>query len=1020
MVVSVDCRQAKQIRQKKQTFCRTYPIFFHNLAFSAVTFILTMNFNELAEKYRKLQAENRQLKKRIRQFENQIKRKQKAENKEDGEVTRNHYKTKDTDIPSNKIKTKTMDKQSPPAEKVNLFISLFKGREDVFATRWENCKKGTSGYSPACGNEWVPAICQKPKIKCSACKNKDFLELNSQAIENHLRGKIVAGIYPLLPDETCWFLAIDFDGEEWQKDIVTIRKVCLEFAIPLAVERSRSGNGAHVWIFFDKPIPASLARKFGSALLTYAMNQRHEITFKSYDRFFPNQDTMPKGGFGNLIALPLQKKARGNVNSVFIDENFLPYSDQWAFLSSAKLLSQESIESFIEQLSQGNELGILKKGDEESEPSKPWERNKEIFQKKEFPKSIEIVKANMIFVPKKGISAKALNRIKRLAAFKNPEFYKAQAMRLSTFNKPRIISCADETTDYICLPRGCDQDLKNLLAEVDVKSIWVDKTNQGEKINVTFSGTLREEQPFAVANMLANNTGVLCGTTAFGKTVAAIKLISERKVNTIILVNKVSLVNQWKEKLSEFLTVNEQIATKGKRDKKAGSIFGQIGGGKQIRNGIIDIAIMQSLSRMGEVKDFVKDYGMVIVDECHHVPAFSFESILKNVSAKYVYGLTATPTRKDGHQPIIFMHCGPIRYRDDAKKQAEKRPFEHFIVPRFTSFRIHTLAEKEEKEWTIQKLYAEIVKNEIRNQLIVDDVLECQQKGKNCIILTERVEHVKILSEMLKQKIPNAISITGGMGNKDTRETMQKITESPKDKPLTIIATGRFIGEGFDEPRLDTLFLAMPISWKGTLQQYAGRLHRMFEGKKEALIFDYIDIHVRMFERMYNRRLSGYASIGYKMKGELFSTTAEKEGNVDIIFDKSNFYPVFSNDIIHAKREILIVSPFVTKRRTQQIMRDLEPALAKKVKIIVVTRPAEDFIDKDLTAWSEATKHIETAGIYLIYKSNIHQKFAIIDQKIVWYGSINLLSYGSAEESMMRIESNKVAFELMESLNENK
>ncbi len=975
-----------------------------------------MNFNELIEKYRTLQAENQQLKKRIQQLENQTKKKPATENARVEVITRNQPKTNNPDIASDEIVIQTIDKHSSPIDKIKLFKSLFKGREDIFATKWENSKKGISGYSPACGNEWVPGICQKPKVKCSACKNKDFLKLNSQAIENHLRGKTVAGIYPLLPDETCWFLAIDFDGDDWQKDIVTIKKVCFEFAIPMAVERSRSGNGAHAWFFFEQPVPASEARRFGSALLTYSMNQRHEIAFKSYDRLFPNQDTMPKGGFGNLIALPLQKTAREKSNSVFIDENFQPYSDQWAFLSSVERLTQNRIESLTEQLSQGNELGFLKEDDEESESSKPWARNKKILHKKDFPGTIEIVKANMLFVPKKGISAKALNRIKRLAAFKNPEFYKAQAMRLSTFNKPRIISCADETRDYIGLPRGCETDLKILLDEIKVKSTWIDKTNAGLKIDAGFNGALREDQPFAVANMLANSTGVLCGTTAFGKTVAAINLIAYRKINTLILVNKVSLVSQWKEKLSEFLTINEEIKTKDKRSNKPEEIIGQIGGGKQNRNGIIDIAIMQSLSRMGEVKDFVKEYGMVIVDECHHVPAFSFESILKNVFAKYVYGLTATPTRKDGHHPIIFMHCGPIRYRDDAKKQAEKRPFDHFIVPRFTSFRIHSLTEKEEKEWTIQELYAEIVKNEIRNQLIADDVIECHKKGKNCIVLTERVEHVKILAEMLAQKIPDTISVTGGMGNKGTRESMQKIAELPTDKPLTIIATGRFIGEGFDEPRLDTLFLAMPISWKGTLQQYAGRLHRLFEGKKEALIFDYIDIHVRMFERMYNRRLSGYASIGYKLKGELFSTTAEKEGNVDIIFDKSNFYPVFSSDINHAKREILIVSPFVTKRRTQQIMRNLEPALAKKVKVTVVTRPSEDFQNKDLTAWKEAIEFIKTSGIHLVYKPNIHQKFGIIDQKIVWYGSINLLSYGSAEESMMRIESNKISYELMGSL----
>jgi len=501
-----------------------------------------MDFNELTEKYRTLQAENQQLKERIRQLENQTGKK--PENEKVEQVIRNQPKKNNLAIASVKIVSKSIYKYSSPTDKIKLFKSLFKGRKDVFATRWENNNKGTSGYSPACGNEWLPGICQKPKVKCSACKNKNFLKLNSQAIENHLRGKIVAGIYPLLPDETCWFLAIDFDGEEWQKDISTIRKVCSEFKIPIAVERSRSGNGAHAWFFFEQPIPAFEARKLGSALLTYSMNQRHEIAFKSYDRFFPNQDTMPKGGFGNLIALPLQKAAREKDNSVFIDENFRPYSDQWAFLSSVEKLPQGNIESFTEQLSQGSELGILKEEDEGTKPSKPWERNKEILHKKDFPKTIEVVKANMIFVPKKGISAKALNRIKRLAAFKNPEFYKAQAMRLSTFNKPRIISCADETSDYICLPRGCGQELKNLLDEIKVKSTWIDKTNAGRKIDVTFNGTLREEQPFAVVNMLANNTGVLCGTTAFGKTVAAIKIIAEKKVNTLILVNKVSLVEK--------------------------------------------------------------------------------------------------------------------------------------------------------------------------------------------------------------------------------------------------------------------------------------------------------------------------------------------------------------------------------------------------------------------------------------------------------------------------------------------
>ncbi len=434
-----------------------------------------------------------------------------------------------------------------------------------------------------------------------------------------------------------------------------------------------------------------------------------------------------------------------------------------------------------------------------------------------------------------------------------------------------------------------------------------------------------------------------------------------------------------------------------------------MGAGKQALNGVIDIAVMQSLNRMGEVKECVKDYSMVIVDECHHVSAFSFETILKNVNAKYVYGLTATPTRKDGHHPIIFMQCGVSRYRDDAKTQAEKRPFDHFIIPRFTFF--NTPLDKEDKDIAIHELYAGIIENEMRNQLIIDDVVQCHKNGRNCLVLTERTTDVELLTNELSKRIPDVISLTGGMGVKGTRETMARISEIPKDKSLTLVATGRYIGEGFDEPRLDTLFLAMPISWKGTLQQYGGRLHRLFETKKEALIYDYVDVRVRMLEKMYNKRLAGYASIGYKAKGENIAPES-----TDIIFDKTNFLPVYSNDIISASREILIVSPFVTKRRALQMMQNLKTGLLQGAKVIVVTRPAEDFKDKDLAAWQATLDFLRSSGVVVVFKSNIHQKFAVMDEKIVWYGSINLLSYGSAEESIMRLESSNIANELIRSI----
>jgi len=906
----------------------------------------------------------------------------------------------------------SINRNSSPGDKIKLFTSLFKGREDVYAKRWQN-KNYVSGYSPVCLNEWKPGICNKPKIKCTECPNKSFIPLNEKVIEEHLKGKVVAGIYPMLPDETCCFLAMDFDDEGWDKDISILRNVCKEFEIPFSVERSRSGSGAHVWSFFEERISASLARKFGSSLLTYSMSKRHEIKFKSYDRLFPNQDTMPKGGFGNLIALPLQMEARKKGNSEFIDENLNPYPDQWEFLSSINKLSEDAIVKLTGKLSttfHGNELGILKK-DDEAEP-KPWEKSSPVtLIKNDFPEKVNLVKANMMYVLKDGISQKALNVLKRLAAFKNPAFYKAQAMRLSTYNKPRIISCSDETAEYICLPRGCREDAVSLLNELDVDFEIDDKTNSGRSINIEFNGKLRDRQITAINELLKYDYGVLAAPTAFGKTVIAAKLIAERKINTIILVHRQQLLSQWIKKLSDFLDIKEDMpALEKKRGRhKQQSLIGQVGGGKEYLTGIIDVAIMQSLNRENEVKDFIKNYGMVVVDECHHVPAFSFEQVLKNVHAKYVYGLTATPIRLDGHHPIIFMQCGPVRVKVDSKEQLEQSPFGHYVIPKFTNFRIPIDKESVfgEKQFNVQQLYSELTTDEMRNQLIVNDVIKIFESGRNSLVLTERTAHVELLAKKLHEKIPGIIALTGKSGIKESKEKLKRISETPKEKSLTIIATGRYIGEGFDEPRLDTLFLVMPISWKGTLQQYIGRLHRLYKDKKEVLVFDYVDIHVRMLERMYNKRLNGYASFGYKTKGEIIPSNS-----ANFIFNKESFLPVYTNDITNARKEILIVSPFISKRRVEQMLRHLTAAINNNVKIIIMTRPAEEYNEKIKIVLLRVLEALKNEGINILFKSNIHQKFAIIDERIVWYGSINLLSFGNAEESIMRLESSNIANEL--------
>ena len=977
--------------------------------------VIVMDYRELLEKYKILLNEVNRLTEENSQLKAQLGLKKSELSQYSTSVIGSKAQYRDGES-INSDYFSDVNNTSDSLAKINLFMSLFKGRDDVYAKRWENKNKGTSGYSPVCLNQWQAGVCGKPKISCSKCENKSYATLDEKIIENHLRGNIVVGIYPMLQDETCLFLAMDFDEADWQSDISALRDVCSEFNIPVAVERSRSGKGGHVWFFFEKRLSAALVRKFGTVLLTVSMSRRHEIQFKSYDRLFPSQDTMPKGGLGNLIALPLQKAARKNNNSEFVDDNFESYEDQWAFLSTIQKISENRLESFISEFGDGHELGLLKK-DEEEETEKPWEISKKKvgLQKNDFPKQLDIVKANMLFIPKEGISERALNRLKRLASFKNPMFHRQQAMRLPTYGHPRVISCADETQEYLCLPRGCQFELCSELEELGIDIRFIDKTHSGRKIDVEFNGHLRDEQSLALEHLLQNDIGILSGTTAFGKTVVAIKLIAEKKVNTLILVDKISLLSQWKEKLSEFLIVNKnsfdqhRATAKRRGRKKKVEIIGQLGGGKNTLGGIVDIAVMQSISRKGEVKEYVHNYGMIIADECHHASAFTYEQILKTTHAKYIYGLTATPTRKDGHHPILFMHCGPIRYRDNPKKQAENRPFDHYIVPRFTSLRLPL--DSNEKDISIQGLYAEIVDNDFRNQQIIEDVLDNYHQGRNCIVLSLRTAHVELLAKKLKEEVPDVITLIGGMGKKSIQKAFQRLTNTPANINIILVATGHFIGEGFDESRLDTLFLAMPISWKGTLQQYAGRLHRLFKTKKEVRIYDYVDIQVKMLERMYQKRLNGYASMGYKSKGEVM-----KDAPLDIIFNKDNFLPVFNQDLNAAKKEILIVSPFVRKRRTDQMIKDLEISIGNNIRVIVVTRPKEDFKPKDHASLQRTLDLLTHAGASVLFKSSIHQKFAIVDQKVVWYGSINLLSYGSAQESIMRIESANISYELMKSI----
>ena len=896
-------------------------------------------------------------------------------------------------------------------ERIRLFQSLFKGREDVFARRWFSKTTGKSGYQPVCINEWKQGICDKKKYRCVICPNRNFAPLTTQDMYRHLEGKDeyccdVVGLYAIMQDNNCAFLCADFDDKNckygYKEDVLAYVGVCREWLIPYAIERSRSGNGAHVWIFFEAPLPASKARRLGNAILTEAMTRNGQMSFNSYDRFFPNQDYLPEGGFGNLVALPLQGQARRKENSVFVDNDFLVYKDQWTFLYNLKKIQESTIDQLL-RLHYQEELGKLSMSSEHKPWVTPLPQN---ITQEDFHAKVEIIKADKLYIPLKAVSAKVLNHLKRIAAFKNPEFYSKQALRLSTYAIPRIISCFDITNEYLAMPRGCEDATRSFLNDNAVTYTITDKTNHGNKISVSFQGEEREEQLEAINALLPYTNGILHATTAFGKTVTAAAIIARKKVNTLILVHSKALLKQWHDRLTEFLNIDyPQHEEKNKRGRR--KVFSPIGcfdSSGNTLHGIIDIALIQSCLDEDGVKPFVQDYGMVIVDECHHVSSITFEQVLMSIKAHTIYGLTATPIRKDGHQPIIFMQCGPIRFTTDAKSQIAQQSFDRFLIPRFTSYNSIL-----EDRLSIANLYKYLSEDEIRNNLIVEDICKAVNTGRTSIILTNRTAHVSVLAEKLKATIKNVISLTGTGTTKEKREAMQRLQTIPDSEQLVIVATGKYVGEGFDYPRLDTLFLALPISWKGLLTQYAGRLHREYEGKKDVRIYDYIDVHEPICDSMYRKRLKGYAAIGYKTintaQPTLFDHINDITSSVveNQIFNGSTFYRPYTSDLIKAKHSIVISSPELYRTEQNPLVTLLKELAQQGIEILITTATE-----------NEQTAFIQSKGLSVKVKPKLSLYTTIIDKEVVWYGSINTLGYASKDDNMIKVTDIYLANELIE------
>ena len=912
-----------------------------------------------------------------------------------------------------------------------VFFSMFWGRTDVYSRRTIKKSTGEVNYYTQCYNFWkngCPRITGS-KIKCQDCQRQAYKELKKEQIIEHLRGisedaTDVIGVFPLLADNTCRFIVFDFDNHEkgaerndfantgdlWREEVDSLRKICDINGIDALVERSRSGRGAHLWIFFQKPIEAGLARKFGNALLNKGAEFVNMKSFRFYDRMLPMQDYLPEGSVGNLIALPLQGQALKKGNSAFIDECWNAYPNQWEVLLSKKKLSKQFIEDKIKEWVEGSHNIIADCKDIfENDSEKPWEKTKH-FQKEDVDGIMRITLSDGIYVDAVNLRPRIQNQIRRMAAFSNPVFYKNQAMGLSNFENYRYIYLGSDEGGFIKVPRGI---LENLIKECEKAGIEYeieDKRSKGHPIHVEFIGKLKESQIPAVERLLQNDNGILNAATAFGKTVVCCNVIVKKQVSTLILIQSSALMEQWREALEKFLYIDEELPeyeTPTGRKKKRKSLVGKLQGAHDSTTGIIDLVMAGSVCKNGVYHRRLKEYGLILVDECHHAASDTIVDILQEANAKYVYGVTATPFRGDGLEKINYMLLGPIRYQFTSKDRAKEQGIEHLVYPRFT----RAVAPRFSQDRMHPNEAYEIIRNnEDRDELIIRDVKQCVDSGRTPVVLSKYVEHSQRLYQRLINYADKVFLLSGGNSKKEHKEILKRMSQVTTNESMILVATGKLIGEGFDYPRLDTLIMATPVAWKGVVEQYAGRLNRDYDGKKSVIIYDYVDSHISMFDRMYHKRLRAYKQIGY----DIFSAAGTQKQTANAIFDIDNYADVYQNDLLAAEKEIIISSPVISGRKVYDMIRLLREKQEAGIKIVIVTWKPDCYGYGDSAYWREVQEQMRKAGFEMNLVEDYCEHYCIIDHQVVWYGSMNFLGKEDAEDNLMRIADGKVANELLE------
>ena len=904
----------------------------------------------------------------------------------------------------------------------DFFMMFCRGRKEVYDLRYSNSKTGRTGYYTQCFNFWKQGCHKRNKdnVRCKDCELQSYKPLSLAIIKEHLMGEDpngndVVAIYPMLENNLCQLLVFDFDNHQkgaeltdyanidngWKEEVDALRQICRNLGIDAVVERSRSGIGAHLWIFFKEMVPARLARRFGFALLEKGAESVNLKSFRYYDRMIPTQDKLPEGGLGNVIALPLQGLALKSGNSAFVDENWNAYPDQLRHLAGTRRLTRQEIEDYISTW--------YSVGNEKDEDDSPWDKNV-CLDSSGINNPVQIVISDKIYIDSSDMSNKLKRQIRRLATFSNKQYFQNQAMDIPNYDESRFIYLGFDEGKYIVLPRGLLDEIKKQFDKAAIKYNIEDKRNAGRKINVTFKGKLHESQLAAVDAMLEHDNGILHAATAFGKTVACCDMIARRGVNTLILVDKTDLMNQWIERLEEFLEIDEELPeynTKTGRVKKRKSLIGQLHANKDTLTGIIDVAMIRSLKKKDGFHPMLKEYGAVYYDECHHAAADTAIEVLQEIKAKYTYGVTATPKRGDGKEKINEFLLGPIRYKFTAKDRAKEQNIDHLVYPRFTrTVKPHRLS---------KMLYGndalELIRNnEVRDKQIINDVIACLEAKRTPVVLTRYVDHAKRLAEMLEGHSDRLILLTGSDGTKARRKQVEELNKVKESESLILIGTGSLLGEGFDYPRLDTLFMATPISGENVVEQYVGRLNRDYKGKENVIVYDYVDSHIPKFDKMYASRLKAYKKIGYEL---CVNINGDKQ-TANAIYDIDTYSEVFWQDLAEAQSSVIISSPSLNNQKVNKLISNLTKNQENGVKVTIITWHPDSYKYGKDAVRLELLERLRKAGFDIRLVSDSCECFAVIDYEIVWYGSVNLLSKEDDSDNLMRVISKEISTELLE------